>query len=247
MYDLARDLAVQSYCFRNFKRIPELIAQIRALGLTRTELCAVHVDFNDDRSHPGIIEQFQKAGIHIGSIGVQTFAGDPQEEKWFAFAKAAGAGLISTSFDLSKLPGVLDTTIKLADKYDVLLGIHNHGGSDWLGNSKMVGHLMKNLGPRVGLCLDTAWCMQAGEDPLKWARQFGDRLYGAHVKDFIFDRAGRWSDVIVGTGNLDLPAFLTLARAAPRIMAVTLEYEGDANNPGPKLRECVEAVRTAAA
>jgi sugar phosphate isomerase/epimerase len=247
MYDLAQNLSVQSYCFRHFKPIPDLIAQVKALGLNRTELCAIHVDFNDEASHPAIIDQFRTAGIQITSIGVQTFRGEPHEEKWFAFAKAAGARLISTTFDLSKLPGVLDATVKLADKYDLRLGIHNHGGYDWLGNSTMLGHLLANLSPRVGLCLDTAWCLQAGENPVAWAEKYHDRLYATHLKDFIFDRAARWNDVIVGTGNLNLPAFLKLALAAPSMTAVTLEYEGDITNPTPALRQCVDAVRKAAA
>jgi len=75
------------------------------------------------------------------------------------------------------------------------------------------------------------------------ATRFGDRLYGTHIKDFVFDRARRSEDVIVGTGNLDLPAFVELLEASPTLKFAVLEYEGDVENPVPALKECVTAVR----
>lgn len=245
MYDLNKNLAVQSYCFRNFIAIPDLIVQIQALGLTRVELCAVHVDFNKPDSFPAILNQFRDAGIAIPSIGVQYFHGEPHEERWFEFAKAAGASMISTHFVLARIPAVFDTCAKLAEKYDLTLGIHNHGGYDWLGNIAMLEHLLKNLHPRIGLCMDTAWCLQAAGNPIEWAQKFRDKLFGLHIKDFIFDRAGRWSDTIVGQGNLDLPAFLKAALPAPNLTAVTLEFEGQPDNPGPELQQCIAALRAA--
>jgi sugar phosphate isomerase/epimerase len=122
------------------------------------------------------------------------------------------------------------------------VGIHNHGGYDWLGSGTMLEHVFKNTSERIGLCIDTAWCLQARQDPVKWAEQFNGRLYGAHLKDFIFERTGEPKDVIVGTGNLKLKEFLALAFKAPKFTAATLEYEGDVENPNPKLKECVAMV-----
>ena len=55
MLDLKKHLGVQSYCFRGFKEVPALIAQIKGIGLTRTEICAVHVDFDDEKRFVGVI------------------------------------------------------------------------------------------------------------------------------------------------------------------------------------------------
>ena len=154
--------------------------------------------------------------------------------------------MISAHFVIGRTPIVFETTARLAEKYGIQLGIHNHGGYDWLGSIAMIEHLMNTLPPQIGLCLDTAWCLQAAGNPVEWAEKFRNRLFGIHVKDFIFDRAGRWSDVIVGTGNLDLPKFLKAALPAPNLTAVTLEFEGKPENPGPELKQCVAAVRAAA-
>src|SRR5438105_5097492 len=101
MFDLKNNLAVQSYCFRHFEAIPALIEQIKGIGLLRTEVCGVHIDFNNEASFENILGQFRASGVQISSIGVQTFRGDSVEEKWFAFAKAAGAKMISASFDVA--------------------------------------------------------------------------------------------------------------------------------------------------
>ncbi|MCL2640137.1 MAG: sugar phosphate isomerase/epimerase [Phycisphaerales bacterium] len=246
MFDVAKQLAVQSYCFRHFKTIDELIAQIKGIGLARVELCRAHLDFNDESLFEPAIEQFKKAGVQIGSIGMQRFKGDTvNEEKWFRFCKLSGAKMISVTFNLDSVPDAYKSAEAMAEKYDVLLGIHNHGGTDWLGNSVMLNNILQNTGPRMGLCIDSAMTLAVGEDPLKWAERFSERLYGTHVKDFIFDRARKAQDVVVGTGNLKLAEYMKLILKAPKMAAITLEYEGDVENPGPALRDCVNQIKAA--
>lgn len=246
MFDVSKQLAVQSWCFRSFKSTPALIEQVKALGLSRLELCGVHANFNDPEASAKVGAELKAAGIEVTSIGVQYF-GRPggHEENWFKSAKALGCSMISASFDLGAMPEVLPRTVGLAEKYGINLGIHNHGGYDWLGSQRMVSHLLKNNGPRLGICIDSAWMMQCGEDPVKFAGEWRDRLYGVHIKDFTFASTGKWSDVIVGTGNLKLKEFLAAARSAPMCWCVTLEYEGDVESPGAKLAECVEKIRAA--
>jgi len=90
--------------------------------------------------------------------------------------------------------------------------------------------------------------MQAGEDPIKTADRFADRLYGVHIKDFTFLPTGKGEDVVVGTGNLNLPELMKIVTGKARsCKCVTLEYERDVQNPGPKLKECVDQVRKAVA
>ena len=244
MLDVKAQLGVQSWCFRNFKTPAALIEQVKGIGLSRVEVCAVHADFNNESSFEGTIAEFKNADVQITSIGVQTFTGNEKtEENWFKFCKMAGAKMISATFDVATVPQSYRVAEKLAEKYDVVVGIHNHGGYDWLGNGMMLKHAFGYTSERIGLCIDSAWCLQAGEDPVKWAAEtFARRLYSTHIKDFIFHRDGKPEDVVVGTGNLRLKEFLAAVMKSSRLAAVTLEYEGDVENPGPKLRECVERV-----
>lgn len=245
MFDVSRDLGVQSWCFREFVPLDQLIAQVKNIGLKRVEVCAKHIDFNHPAGFDAIIKTFREAGVQITSIGVQYFKGDPSEEKWFDFAQRAGCSMISCSYPIDKVPETYRSTEKWAEKYNLVLGIHNHGGHHWLGNETTLAHVLKNTSPRIGLCIDTAWCLAAAQDPLGWAQRYGDRLFGVHLKDFTFLPTGKDVDVVVGTGNLKLPEFMALIAQAPHCKAVTLEYEGDRFDPAPKLKECIEKIRAA--
>ncbi len=248
MFDVKKQLAVQSWCFRNFKSTTTLIEQIKGIRLKRVELCGVHADFNDPAKFPSLLEPFKQAGLQIASIGVQTFTGDEAKETaWFEFARQAGCRMISAAFDPFKQPECFTVAEKLAEKFDINLGIHNHGAHDWLGSVQMLNYILQRTGRRIGLCLDTAWMLDAGGNPVEVAEKFRDRLYGVHIKDFIFDRAGTPKDVVVGKGNLDLPALMRLIADTGHCSSVTLEYEGDVENPAPKLKACLRKIRAAAA
>jgi sugar phosphate isomerase/epimerase len=96
----------------------------------------------------------------------------------------------------------------------------------------------------VGLCLDTAWMLDSGEEPVAVAAQFKERLYGLHVKDFVFED-GKPEDVVVGQGGLNLDALAAFLVEMGFDGYLTLEYEGDVDNPVPALRQCCDAIREA--
>src|SRR5689334_18205450 len=124
-------LAVQSYCYRDFKALPELIAQIKATGLDATELCAVHANFADVSTHAATIDAFRKGGVRLVAIGVETMTGDEAKDRpRFEFCRAAGVPNLSISFG----PELLDDNLAglkrvdaMAAEYGVKVGIHNHG------------------------------------------------------------------------------------------------------------------------
>jgi len=246
--NFAESLGVQSFCFRGVEKHEDVIARVKECGLSKIELCQKHVDFANESIFESVINLYKKAGVEIVSIGVQGFAADEaKEEKFFKFAKMAGAKFMSASFNVNKVPQAFRVAEKLAGKYGIRLGIHNHGGKHWLGSSEMLRNVFANTNDHIGLCLDTAWALDSREDPLKWVKDFAKRLYGVHVKDFIFDRARKPEDVVVGTGNLNLPALLAALKEVNFDGYFVLEYEGDVNNPAPAVKQCVEAVRKAAA
>jgi sugar phosphate isomerase/epimerase len=113
----------------------------------------------------------------------------------------------------------------------------------------VIEHLLKLGGPNIGVNIDTAWCMQIGPwggDPVQWVRErFKGRVYGVHYKDFVFDRRGKWEDVVVGTGNLDLPAFVRALEETGFDGMAVIEYEANPENPVAALTECVNRMRAA--
>lgn len=237
-------MGVQSYCFRHFKDNAQVAQMIRDCGLNAVEICGVHVDFSAPDTFQKVIETYQNTGVQIVSIGVQGLKNDEAiERNYFDFAKQAGAKMMAISFGLGTTPESYRAAEKLADEYDLRLAIHNHGGRDWLGSAAMLGHVLADTSERIGLCIDTAWALDSGENPIQMAEKFADRLYGAHIKDFVFDRARHPEDVVVGTGNLDLPKFVEILKTNAKVGYAVLEYEGDAENPVPALKQCVAQIK----
>lgn len=244
----ARNVGVQSYCFRHFKDNREVCRLIRQIGLDSVEICGVHADFNDPAAFKDVVALYSDAGIRIVSLGVQTFVGDTdRERKWFQCAHAAGAKLISAHFTVSTFATTIPATARLCDEFGIRIGIHCHGGYNFGGSPDVLDHLLKLGGENIGLTLDTAWCMQIGPwagDPVKWIREkFPGRIHGMHFKDFTFDRRGQWSDVVIGTGNLDLPGVVRALEETGFDGAAVIEYEANPDNPLPALTECVQQIR----
>jgi sugar phosphate isomerase/epimerase len=66
-----------------------------------------------------------------------------------------------------------------------------------------------------------------------------------HLKDFVFDGQGGHQDVIIGRGGLDLPQFMKRLQDVRYHGHLSIEYEGDPDDPLPQVIECVRVVRDA--
>jgi inosose dehydratase len=239
-----QEVAVQSYCFRGIKDNRQTAQKVKDIGLKAIELCGVHVDFGNANVFDEAIKVYKSAGVKILSIGVQGFNGDEAKERlYFEFAKKAGATTISANFSPDTVLNSYRVAEKLADEFNINLAIHNHGGRHWLGNSEILRSVFAQTSSRIGLMLDTAWALDAGEDPVGMADKFAQRLYGVHLKDFTFDRARKHKDVVVGTGNLDLKKLFATLKKNDFKGQMILEYEGDVDNPVPALSECVGNIK----
>ena len=239
--ELYRSLAIQSWCFRCMKTNAEVISALRSCGVSAVELCGVHVNPLAGE-YAKAIKEYADAGIAIASFGVHCFDADVNKgRRIFEFARAAGIKVINATFS----PDGLDVAEKLCEEFRIKVMLHNHGRHDLYGSVHAIEDLLTRSSKNVGLCLDTAWILDSGDDPVEVAKRFRQRLYGLHIKDFVFDRAGRPEDTIVGTGNLNLNSLVALLRETRYDGVLTLEFEGEVNNPVPATRQCVDAVKAA--
>lgn len=238
-------IAIQSWCFRHFKPLPDFFAKLKEAGVNATEVCGVHANFADPSTFADTISQYQKADVKIVAIGVQGLSGNKDKDRAnFEFCKQAGVPNMSISFAPEAMFDGLKNISALADEYDIQLGIHNHGSYDWLGSDRILKYIFEKTSPRIGLHMDTAWALDATQDPCAWIEKFGSRLVGVHVKDFVFDRAGKPSDVVIGEGNLDLPKMMQMLNQMNFAGPLVIEYEGDVENPVPALRSCVNKLKS---
>ena len=243
----ALDFGGQSYCFREFKQNADVAERVREIGLNQVELCGVHADFHNPAGFKDAVKIYQDAGIAIVSLGVETFVGNEKERDAFECAAIAGAGHISAHFRVDSFPQAIKQTQKLSDEFGVRVGIHCHGGYSFGGQPEVLDHLIKLGSPQIGLCLDTAWCMQIGPylgQPVEWVKRYAGHIYCVHYKDFTFTPDANWIDTVVGEGNLNLPAFIQALDSNGFDGMAVIEYEGDVENPVPALKKCVQAMRS---
>lgn len=246
MHKIQQNLAIQSFCFRAYKEHEQVIDALKECGLDKIELCGVHLDPIKGSSSEltAAIERYRNSGIRMTAFGVHVFTNNEEHNrKVFAFAKQAGMDIITCHFDEGSLPIVE----KLCEEYGIRAALHNHGRTHYHGSVWAIEEFLHKASDRIGLCLDTAWMIDMRQDPLKAAAKFRDRLFGIHLKDFVYNRAGQPEDIMLGEGNLNLKALLTFLADSDYDGYYTLEYEGDVDNPIPSIQACkriVEAVAT---
>jgi inosose dehydratase len=248
---MIQPIAIQSWCFKAFPGRAELFEKLRECGVTATEVCGVHGQFDRADTAEAFAAEFKAAGITPVCIGVETMTGDEARDRpRFEFCRRAGIPNMSIHFQ----PSLMDDNFaglrrveRLAEEHGLQLGIHNHGGYDWLGNETILKHVFAHVGPRIGLHMDTAWAIDAKFDPTRWLETFGDRVVGVHVKDFVYDRKRQFEDVVIGTGCLDLAAFCGELRRREFAGPLVIEYEGNFEHPVPALSECVQRLVAAMA
>ncbi len=238
------ELGLQSFCLRGFKDNDEAAAKTREAGLRRIELCGIHTGWDDAAAFGALSERYDAAGVKVVSIGVNKITGDvAADRRLFECAKAAGLTRMSIDFPLDGVDAAVAAADTLTEEYGIVAGIHNHGGRHWLGSRTALRWVFAKASPRIGLNLDTAWALDSRENPIEMVEEFGSRLHLVHIKDFVFDPDRTPRDVVVGTGNLSLPAFDAALSKVGFDGEAILEYEGDVDNPVPALAECVAAVK----
>ncbi len=239
-------LGVQSYCFRNSKTLAELISCLQEVSLEYVEIYPGHQPFEAERAEvQKMLDALGAEGITMDSYGAIHMKADEKQNRTFLeFCNQTG---IKSATVVDVDPDAYEMVDRLCEEYDVNVALHNHGRRHRLGAYSAIEEVLKVTSKRFGVCLDTAWALDSREDPVAGVDRFGDRLYGVHLKDFTFDEEGRPEDVIVGTGGLDLPAFLKRLQSSGFSGYFSLEYEGNPDHPLPDVKECVQVVKAAIA
>ena len=241
MYSLNTHLGIKTFSFRSIPANPDVAEAVKRCGVRTADLSGCHVNYAKPESWPEVLAAYRDAGVRISGIGVVgTSPAENKNRPFFEFARQAGCGVISVTFPPEEHEATIGVLEKLSEEYGIRVAIHNHGGYDWLGNSTILRYVFARTSLRIGLCLDTAWCMQAGENPVAWLDEFGGRLHGIHFKDFTFSPGGKPDDTVVGSGALELPELLARFRNLDFTGSAVVEYEG--NDPVAASAESVQNI-----
>jgi inosose dehydratase len=239
-------LGIQSWCFREFKSIPALIDALKKVGLPYVEMCPCHIDYTRDQSWTDeAFARLKDAGIGITAYGGVGLKNNEKDARMLCgFARRNGIRDLTA---VTVEPAAIPMLQKLAREYGVRYCVHNHGRGFQFCSFKDISNFLAGTDASFGVCNDTAWFLDAKEDPVAAVAAFPDRTYGVHLKDFRFDAEGKPEDVIIGTGGLDLPGLFRALRTAGFAGYMTLEYEGNPSDPLAEVIECLKAAKAAMA
>jgi sugar phosphate isomerase/epimerase len=239
--DVGVKLGVASYSLRNFSR-EKAIEMTKALGTPYINFKSVHLPYDASPAEIAAARaEVDAAGLHIVGGGLITFETDTDDgvRKYFDYAKAAGMPVMVSTCH----PSVLPRVEKFAKQYNIKIAIHNHGPEDKDFSSPYdVLKVVKGMDPRIGLCIDVGHTVRTGTDVVRAVVDAGPRLLDMHVKD-LRDLKVMESQCIVGEGKIPIVEIFRQLRAMRYAGYVNLEYEIDADDPMPGMKQSFAYMR----
>ena len=234
-------LGVASYSLRKFPRA-RAIEMVKALRTPYINIKSFHLEY--DLSPAELAagrREFEAAGLQIVGGGTITFEADTDAavRKYFEYAKHAGMPLIVATCD----PRILPRIERFAKQYDIKVAIHNHGPEDKFYPSPYDAlKYIKDMDPRMGLCVDVGHTVRTGTDVVQAIADAGPRVLDLHIKD-LRDLKVRESQCIVGEGAIPIPEIFKQLLAMNYQGCVNLEYEIDADDPLPGMKQSFAYMR----
>ena len=232
-------LGLASYSLRAFN-LDQVIAMTKRVGLERVVLKSMHLPL--DTPEPAVAAAAAKvraAGLVLYGCGVVYMMNPAEVDQAFRYARAAGMSLIIGAPDPEVL-GLIDRKVR---ESGIGVAIHNHGPDNNRYPTPADAYkLIRNLDPRVGLCIDIGHTLRAGVDPSEAAEACADRLLDVHIKDVTAaSKAGQ--AIEIGRGVIDIPKFIKTMIRLKYAGTLSFEYEKDETDPLPGLAESVGYVR----
>jgi sugar phosphate isomerase/epimerase len=224
------DPGVVSYTFRNdfAHDVPGTLDKIRAMGVT-------HIEFSNlfGQSAEALRAMLDERGLICRSYGVSYDAAVNEPDRVAGEALTLGARYVRVAwipheprgeFTLAHAQRAVEDfnhAGKRLREHGLRFCYHNHGYEFRPhGDGTLFDFLVQNTDPEaVGFQMDTLWVQHPGADPVKLLQTYPDRFYLMHLKDLRKGVVGDFSggtpkenDVVLGTGQIDIPAVLRAAR-----------------------------------
>lgn len=228
-------LGIAGYTFHKF----DLDKTLETLKSTDVQYLCIkdfHLPFSstDDeiKAFHSKLAEYGVIGYGVGPIYMKT---KEEVDRAFDYAKRVGVKLIVGVPNYELLPYVSE---KVAE-YDMQYAIHLHGPDiELFPDADDVWENVKDLDPRMGMCLDIGHDRRNGKDPVADLEKYHSRVFDVHLKDVTGATKLGYS-VEVGRGILDIPAFVRMLRKVKYSGVVSLEHERNMDNPFMGIAESI--------
>ena len=234
-------LGVASYSLRKLNR-QDAISAIKELGARWVNIKSFHLPYENS---PAELKQgrreIENAGLAIVGRGTITLRKDDDSDigQYFEYAKQCGMPLMVIAPTAKTMPRIE----RFVKQYDIKVAVHNHGPEDpHFPAPQDVLRVVKNMDPRVGLCIDVGHTARTGVDVAKSIAEAGDRLLDMHIKDLrsFTDKA---SQCAVGEGLMPVAKIFGLLKKMNYQGYVNLEYEIFPDHPLPGMKQSFAYMR----
>ncbi|MDR1517027.1 MAG: sugar phosphate isomerase/epimerase [Dysgonamonadaceae bacterium] len=164
-------------------------------------------------------------GYAVGPIYMYTEA---DVDRAFEYARKVGVDLI-VGVPLQNLLPYVDKKVK---EYDFKYAIHLHGPDmpDKYPDAEDVWNHVKDLDPRIGMCLDIGHDTRNGKNPVADLKKYHKRVFDMHIKDVTAPTKQGYS-VEIGRGIIDFPALVKMLRKVGYDGKCSLEHERNMKDP----------------
>jgi len=179
--------------------------------------------------------KLKEKGVTGYAVGPIYMKSEAEIDRAFAYAKRVGVKLIIGVPDYELLPYV-DKKVK---EYDFKLAIHLHGPDiATYPDAEDVWNHVKDLDPRIGMCLDIGHDTRNGKDPVADLKKYQSRVFDIHIKDVTGTTKLGYS-LEVGRGVINFPAFVKMLRKVGYSGVCSLEHEKDMTDPFMGIAESI--------
>ena len=232
-------LGIASYSFRKFP-LEEALKMTNRLNINRISLKDYHLKLDSsDEAIGDAVRKCKEAGIRLYGGGVIYMHNNNEVDRAFEYARKAGMDMIIGVPKHEILPYV-ERKVK---EYNIKVAIHNHGPNDSNYPSAESAYVkIKNMDPRMGLCIDIGHTRRINRDPSLDLKNFFDRVFDVHIKD-VDQPNEEGKTVEIGRGVIDIPGFLKEVIRLKYSGTLALEFEKDADDPLPGMAESFGYVR----
>ena len=192
------------------------------LNSTEAEIAAFHA-------------KLKESGVTGYAVGPIYMKSEAEIDRAFEYAKKVGVKLIVGVPNYELLPYV-DKKVK---EYGFNYAIHLHGPDiKTYPDAEDVWNHVKDLDPRIGMCLDIGHDTRNGKDPVADLKKYKSRVFDIHIKDVTGSTKLGYS-LEVGRGVIDFPAFVRMLRKVGYTGVCSLEHEINMNDPFMGIAESI--------
>lgn len=231
-------LGMAGFTYKEFKT-EEMLRDLERLGVRNLCVKSFHLPLTATSAEIAAFRrQCDDHGVMPNGVGPINMKSPDDVKQAFDHAAALGIGtIVSVPYhdgpskkwgDFEADRGICELCSSKADEYRINVAIHNHGPETLkcFPTGRSVCAFVKDLSPRMGMCLDIGHDLRMGDDPAETIRTCSDRLFDLHLKDIDLGPDGK-QDIarILGRGSIDLPAIVRALCDVGYEGCCSIEYE----------------------